>query len=76
MVDEELLLQRGISLGLHRHEPTARRSIVSSLIASVTADAELVELDGAGHGFLAEKAAAANKAVLSFLRRHRAGPPK
>lgn len=43
MVDEELLLQRGISLGLERHEPTARRSIVSALIASVTAEAEAVE---------------------------------
>lgn len=45
MVDEELLLQRGIALGLERHEPTARRSIVSALIASVTAEAEAVDPD-------------------------------
>ncbi len=48
----------------------------SRILAEGIPDAELVELDGAGHGFLAEKAAAANKAVLSFLRRHSAGPPK
>jgi len=45
MIDEELLLQRGADLELYRHEPTARRSIVSALIASVTADAEVVEPD-------------------------------
>lgn len=45
MVDEELLLQRGVALELHRHEPTARRSIVAALIASVTADAEVEEPD-------------------------------
>ncbi len=43
MLDEELLLQRGIELGLHRAEPTARGSIVSALVASVTANAELAE---------------------------------
>ena len=47
MIDEELLLQRGVELDLHRFEPTARRVIVSALIASVTADAELVEPDDA-----------------------------
>jgi parvulin-like peptidyl-prolyl isomerase len=47
MIDEELLLQRGIELELPRHEPTARRSIVSALIASVAADAELSEPDEA-----------------------------
>ena len=45
MIDEELLLQRGIELGLSRFEPTARRAIVSALIASVTADAEVGEPD-------------------------------
>jgi parvulin-like peptidyl-prolyl isomerase len=45
MVDEELLLQRGIALGLERFEPTARGSIVSALVASVTADAETGEPD-------------------------------
>ena len=47
MIDEELLLQRGIALGLDRYEPTARSSIVSALIASVTADAEVGEPDEA-----------------------------
>jgi hypothetical protein len=45
MLDEELLLQRGVALDLHRLEHAARRSIVSALVASVTADAELVEPD-------------------------------
>lgn len=55
MIDEELLLQRGIELGLHRHEPTARRSVVSALIASVTSEAEVEEPDeGALRGFYAE----------------------
>ncbi len=45
MIDEELLLERGIELGLHRLEPTARRSVVSALIASVTGEAELDEPD-------------------------------
>jgi parvulin-like peptidyl-prolyl isomerase len=47
MIDEELLLQRGIALGLDRYEPTARSAIVSALIASVTADAEAEEPDEA-----------------------------
>ena len=55
MVDEELLLQRGIALGLDRYEPTARSSIVSALIASVTADAEAGEPDEAAlRAFYAE----------------------
>ncbi len=45
MLDEELLLQRGVELELHRFEPTARRAIVAALIASVAADAEVVEPD-------------------------------
>jgi parvulin-like peptidyl-prolyl isomerase len=57
VVDEELLLQRGVELGLHRYEPTARRAIVSALIASVTADAELEEPDEAElRAFYAENA--------------------
>jgi parvulin-like peptidyl-prolyl isomerase len=43
MLDEELLLQRGVELGLHRVEPTARGSIVSALVTTVAADAELDE---------------------------------
>lgn len=45
LVDEELLLQRGIDLGLARHEPSARRAIVSAVVAAVTADAEAAEPD-------------------------------
>jgi parvulin-like peptidyl-prolyl isomerase len=45
MIDEELLFQRGLELGLARHEPTARRSIVSALIASIASDAEADEPD-------------------------------
>ena len=47
MIDEELLFQRGLELGLARHEPTARRSIVSALIASIASDAEADEPDEA-----------------------------
>jgi len=47
MIDEELLLQRGIALGLDRYEPSARGAIVSALVASVTADAETAEPDEA-----------------------------
>jgi len=45
MLDEELLLQRGLELGLARHEPTARRAIVAALIASVATEAEAEEPD-------------------------------
>lgn len=43
LVDEELLLQRGLELGLPRHEGTARRTIVSAVVATVTSDAEAEE---------------------------------
>jgi len=43
MIDEELLLQRGLALGLARHEPAARRAIVSAVIAALTAEAEAGE---------------------------------
>lgn len=57
LVDEELLLQRGLELGLARHEPTARRAIVSALVATVTADAETGEPDEAElRAFLAAEA--------------------
>lgn len=45
LVDEELLLQRGLAIGLARHEPTARRSIVSALVATVTSDVGIGDPD-------------------------------
>ena len=45
LVDEELLLQRGIELGLPRAEPTARRAIVAAVAAAATAGAEFEEPD-------------------------------
>jgi hypothetical protein len=57
MIDEELLLQRGIELGLARHEPTARRSIVAAVIASVAQDPAGEEPDEAAlRAFHAEQA--------------------
>lgn len=47
MIDEELLFQRGVVLGLARHEPSARRSIVAALVASIGAEAEVAEPDEA-----------------------------
>jgi len=43
MIDEELLLQRGIELGLPRYERSARRAIVAAVVSAVTAEAETVE---------------------------------
>ncbi len=36
LIDEELLLQHGIALGLDRSEPSARRAIVSAVIDTLT----------------------------------------
>lgn len=47
----------------------------SRLLAESIPRAELVELKGVGHGFLGEKAAEANSAVLAFLRRRSAARP-
>jgi hypothetical protein len=47
MVDEELLFQRGIDLGLHRRDPAAHRAILSAVIASVTPEGEAGEPDEA-----------------------------
>jgi len=43
MIDEELLLQRGMELGLPRYERNARRAIVAAVISAVTAQAEAAE---------------------------------
>ena len=39
LIDDELLVQRGVALGLAGSEPNVRKAIVSALIASVVADA-------------------------------------
>jgi len=40
MVEDELLVQRGIELGMAQSETTVRSAIVDSLVASVTAEAD------------------------------------
>jgi len=45
IIDEELLVQRGIELGMPASESTVRTAIVQSLIASVTADADAADPD-------------------------------
>ena len=44
----------------------------SRTLAAGIAGARIVEFEGAGHGFLVERAQEANAAVLDFLRQHRA----
>jgi pimeloyl-ACP methyl ester carboxylesterase len=48
----------------------------SRILAERIPGAELVELEGVGHGFLGELPAEANSIVLAFLRRHGDGSPK
>jgi hypothetical protein len=38
LIDEELLLQRGLALGIERREPSARRAIVSAVVDGITSD--------------------------------------
>lgn len=45
LIDEELLVQRGIELGLARTDQMLRRQIVTALVASLTAEAEDVTPD-------------------------------
>lgn len=40
LVDDELLLQRGLELGMAQSDPTVRNAIINSLVASVTAEAD------------------------------------
>jgi hypothetical protein len=47
LVDEELLLQRAVELGVHRKDPAARRAILSAVIASVTSEGEAGQPDEA-----------------------------
>lgn len=44
LIDEELLLQRGLALGIERREPSARRAIVSAVVDGITS-ADLPEPD-------------------------------
>ena len=48
----------------------------SRILAERIPGAQLIELEGAGHGFLAEKAEETNSTVLAFLRRQGGGSPK
>ena len=57
LIEEELLLQRGIDLGLAKTDTTVRTAIVQSLIASVTAEADAADPgDEALQSFLEEHA--------------------
>ena len=47
LIEEELLVQRGLSLGMARSESNVRAAIVQSLIASVTAEADAESPDDA-----------------------------
>jgi hypothetical protein len=47
MVDEELLFQRGVALGLHRRDSAAHRAILAAVITSVTSEGEADEPDDA-----------------------------
>jgi hypothetical protein len=38
LIDEELLLQRGLALGLDRREPDVRRAIVAAVVDSITTE--------------------------------------
>lgn len=46
-VDEELLLERGLALGLARLEPSARRAIVNAVVTSIATEAATREPDEA-----------------------------
>ena len=47
LIDEELMLQRGIELGMMRSGVTVRAAIINSLVASVTAEADAANPDDA-----------------------------
>lgn len=57
LVEEELLVQRGVELGMATTEATVRAAIVQSLVASVTAEADAADPSDADlDSFLAEHA--------------------
>ena len=43
LIDEELLVQRGVDLGMPTTEPSVRAAIVQSMVASVTAEADAAD---------------------------------
>ena len=45
LVDDELLVQRGLELGMVRTDPAVRSAIVESMIASVTAESDAADPD-------------------------------
>ena len=47
LIDQELLFQRGLELGLARHEPSARNAIVAAMTASIAVGTDLSEPDEA-----------------------------
>jgi parvulin-like peptidyl-prolyl isomerase len=47
LIEEELLVQRGIELGMAESEATVRAAIVQSLVASVTAETDAADPDDA-----------------------------
>jgi hypothetical protein len=75
MVDEELLIQRAVALGLHRRDPAARHAILSAMVASVTSAADAGEPDEAAlrgevrNAYLRQQREQALRDTLSALRR-------
>lgn len=47
LIDQELLFQRGLDLGMARHEPSARAAIVAAMTASIAVGTDLSEPDEA-----------------------------
>jgi hypothetical protein len=45
MIDDELLVQRGVELGMTETDPAVRSAILNSLVASVTAEADAADPD-------------------------------
>ena len=57
LVDDELLVQRGLELGMAQSDSAVRNAIIDSLIASVTAEADAVSPDDEElHQYLSENA--------------------
>lgn len=57
LIDEELLLQHGIALGLDRSEPSARRAIVSAVVDTLTTNSMREPTRDELEAFYAERSA-------------------